>query len=158
LQIQGGKVRRGLAATTAVVLVLEALVIAFVHLVLGLSVRNQNMSLAGLDPDGMAVGTFAGGGLFTLFLIGCAVVPARAAIGNRPPGRFGRILLIVCAVLHGLLGALVVGLVGWPAFVCMMLVLALVVGTLVLFPDTEDGVAAAAEGGKLPPPTAPAAA
>lgn len=151
--------RRGLAATTAVVLVLEALVIAFIHLVLGLSVRNQNMSLAGLDPDGMAIGTFAGGGLFALFLIGCALVPARAAIRNRPPGRFGRILLIVCAVLHGLLGALVVGLVGWPAFVSMMLVLALVVGTLVLFPDTEDGGGATADSGnELPPPTAPAAA
>ena len=41
---------------------------------------------------------------------------ARIALRDRPPGRFGKILLIVCAVLHGVLGALVVGLVGWPAF------------------------------------------
>lgn len=152
--------RRGLAATTAVVLVLEAFVIAFIHVVLGLTVRHQNMSLAGLDPDGMAIGTFVGGGLLGLFLIGCALVPARIALRNRPPGRFGQILLIVCAVLHGLLGALVVGLVGWPAFVFMMLVMALVVGTLVLFPDTGDGSATAGKGSgsELPPPTAPAAA
>lgn len=151
--------RRGLAATTAVVLVLEALVMAFVHVVLGLVVRNQSMSLAGLDSDAMAVGTFVGGALFALFLIGCALVPARVALRGRPPGRFGQILLIVCAVLHGLLGALVVGLVGWAAFGFMMLVMALVVGTLVLFPDTEDGAGApAGNGGEVPPPTAPAAA
>ncbi|MFI9099639.1 hypothetical protein ACIGXA_03870 [Streptomyces fildesensis] len=151
--------RRGLAATTAVVLVLEAFVIAFVHVVLGLAVRNQNMSVAGLDSDGMAIGTWVGGALFGLFLIGCALIPARVALRGRPPGRFGQILLIVCAVVHGLLGALVVGLVGWAAFVFMMLVMALLVGTLLLYPDTEDSAPAAEnKGNEVPPPTAPAAA
>lgn len=151
--------RRGLAATTAVVLVLEAFGIAFINLVLGLAVRNQNMSVAGLDPDGMAVGTWVGGVLFALFLIGCAVVPARVALRGRAPGRFGQILLIVCAVLHGLLGAMVVGLVGWAAFVFMMAVLALLVGTLLMYPDVvEDDSAVESDGNEVPPPTAPAAA
>ncbi|MDJ0340462.1 hypothetical protein QMK19_37895 [Streptomyces sp. H10-C2] len=126
-----------MAATAAVVLILEAMGIAFINMVLGLAVRHQNMSLAGLDPNAMAIGTWVGGVLFALFLIGCALVPARIALRGRPPGRFGRILIIVCAVGHGILGAVVVGLVGWPAFVLMMAVLALLVGTLLLYGDNN---------------------
>lgn len=146
--------RRGIAVGTAVVLVLEALAIAFVNWILGLAVRHQDMSLAGLDPDAMAVGSWVGGGLFALFLIACAVLAARIALHDEIPGRFGRIVLIVCAVVHGVVGAVVVGLVGWYAFVALMMILALLVGTLLLYAP-EDRPAAPA-GNPPAPPGAPA--
>jgi MFS family permease len=127
-----------------VVLALEALTIAFVNWILGLAVRHQEMSLGGLDPDAMAAGSWAGGGIFALFLIACAVLAARIALHDRMSGRVGRIVLIVCAVVHGVLGALVVGLVGWYAFVVLMLVLALLVGTLLLYAPEDRGDAPAA--------------
>ncbi|WUH91302.1 hypothetical protein OG900_15095 [Streptomyces sp. NBC_00433] len=138
--------RRGIAVGTAVVLVLEALTIGFVNWILGLAVRHQKMSLGGLDPDAMAAGSWVGGGLFALFLIACAVLVARIAARDRMTGRVGRIVLIVCAVVHGVVGAVVVGLVGWYAFVVLMLILALLVGTLLLYapedrPDTAPPAA-----------------
>lgn len=132
--------RRGIAVGTAVMLVLEALTIAFVNWILGLAVRHQEMSLAGLDSDAMAAGSWAVGGLFALFLIGCAVLVARIAMRDRMAGRIGRILLIICAVVHGVVGALVVGLVGWYAFVLFMGILALLVATLLMYAP-EDGPA-----------------
>lgn len=142
--------RRGIAAGTAVVLVLEALTIAFVNWILGLAVRHQEMSLGGLDPDTMAAGSWAAGGLFALFLIGCAVLAARIAMRDRMSGRAGRIVLIVCAVLHGVVGALVVGLVGWYAFVLMMAILALLVGTLLLYAPEDRAAAPAGPAGPAP--------
>jgi hypothetical protein len=44
-------------------------------------------------------------------------------------------------VVHGLLGAFTWGLVGWPAFLFMMLVLGLVVLLLMTY-DAEEGPAA----------------
>lgn len=148
--------RRGIAVGTAVVLVLEALTIAFVNWILGLAVRHQEMSLAGLDPDAMAAGSWAGGGLFALFLIACAVLVARIALRDRMSGRVGRIVLIVCAVVHGVVGAVVVGLVGWYAFVVLMLILGLLVGTLLLYaPEDRPGTPAAGTPA-TPPPGTPA--
>ncbi|WP_327289058.1 hypothetical protein [Streptomyces sp. NBC_01198] len=144
--------RRGIAVGTAVVLVLEALTVAFVNWILGLAVRHQRMSLGGLDPDAMAAGSWVGGGLFALFLVACAVLVARIAARDRMCGRFGRIVLIVCAVVHGVLGAVVVGLVGWYAFVALMLVLALLVGTLLLYAPEDRSPATA------PAPPAPSGA
>jgi hypothetical protein len=147
-------VRRGIAVGTAVVLALEALAIGFVNWILGLAVRHQRMSLGRLDPDAMAAGSWVGGGLFALFLIACAVLVARIAARDRMSGRPGRIVLIVCAVVHGVLGAVVVGLVGWYAFVLLMLVLALLVGTLLLYaPEDRSPAPAAAPSA---PPGAPA--
>jgi MFS family permease len=137
-----------------VVLVLEALAIAFVNWILGLAVRHQKMSLGGLDPDAMAAGSWAGGGIFALFLIACAVLVARIALHDRMSGRVGRIVLIVCAVVHGVLGAIVVGLVGWYAFVVLMLVLGLLVGTLLLYAPEDRGDAPGAT--PPAPPGAPA--
>lgn len=151
--------RRAIAVGTAVVLVLEALVIAFVNWILGLAVRHQSMSLAGLDPDAMAVGSWAGGALFALFLIGCAVLAARIALRDRMSGTVGRIVLIVCAVVHGVVGALVVGLVGWYAFVSMMVILALLVAMLLLYaPEDQSPVEASQQpgGGDSPPEAATA--
>uniref|UniRef100_UPI002FDBC540 hypothetical protein n=1 Tax=Streptomyces sp. IBSBF 2435 TaxID=2903531 RepID=UPI002FDBC540 len=137
--------RRGIAIGTAVALVLEALAIAFVNWILGLAVRHQRMSLGGLNPDAMAAGSWVGGGLFALFLIVCAVLVARIAVRGRMTGRPARVVLIVCAVVHGVAGALVVGLVGWYAFVLLMLILGLLVATLLLYaPEDQPGAAPAA--------------
>jgi hypothetical protein len=155
-------VRRGIAVATAVVLVLEALGIAFMNWVLGLAVRHQDMSLGGLDPDGMAVGSWIAGGLFALFLLLCAFLTARTAARQEPASPAVRIVLIVCAVVHGVVGAVVVGLVGWFAFVALMAVLGLLVGTLLLYaPDSARGTRGGADGTgggsapQNPPPAAP---
>ncbi|MEV6792451.1 hypothetical protein AB0M87_10700 [Streptomyces sp. NPDC051320] len=137
-------VRRSVACVAALVLFLEAFGMAFVNLVLGKVADNQNMSMAGMDPGAMAKGAWGAGLVFGLYLLLCAYFLGRTGLTDRGPGRFGRILLITCAVVHGVLGALTVGLVGWPAFVFMMVVLALIVWTLVAYdrdrprPTTSD--------------------
>lgn len=132
-------------------LFLEAFGLAFVNWVMGLAVRHQAMSLAGLAPDAMAAGAWVAGGLLAVFLITCAVVLGRAARHDRRPGRAGRLLLVAAAVLHVVLGAAVVGLLGWPAYVLMMLIFGLIVLSLLLYAGVEEPAAA-------PPPVAPAAA
>jgi MFS family permease len=126
---------------TAVVLVLDALGIALVNWILGIAVRRQQMSLGGLPYHSMAIGSWVAGGIFALFLLCCAVLVARIALRDRMSGRFGRIVLIVCAVVHGVLGAAVVGLVGWYAFAVMMVILALLVGTLLLYAEESSPAA-----------------
>ncbi|WP_420035291.1 hypothetical protein ACN2WE_25625 [Streptomyces sp. cg28] len=133
----GPVARRPVAWVAAIVLFAEALGIAFLNWFLGLVVDHQEMSLAGLDPRAMSVGAWVAGGVFGLYLLLCAVVLLRAAITDRAPGGFGRILLISVAVVHGLLGAFAIGLVGWLAFVAMMVVLGLVVLTLVAYDRRE---------------------
>lgn len=125
--------RRPVALVAAIVLVLEAFGIAFVNLILGKVADNQNMSLAGLRPSAISTGSWIAGGVFGVYLLLCAFFPLRAGITDRGPGRFGRILLITCAVVHGVLGALTLGLVGWPAFAAMIVVLGLIVLTLVAY-------------------------
>ncbi len=142
--------RRPVAWVAAIVLLAEALGIVFVNWFLGLVVDHQDMSLAGLDPRAMSIGAWVAGGIFGLYLVLCAVVLVRAAITDRAPGGFGRILLISAAVVHGLLGAFSVGLVGWPAFVAMMVVLGLVVLTLVAYDRRENGTGG--DSGATPPP------
>ena len=127
--------RRPVAAAAAGVLAIEAVVVAFVNLMLGLAVKRQSMSLGGLAPAAMSTGAFVAAAAFGAFLLACAVVAVRAAVADRPPGRFARILLVVCAVAHCVLGAAVVGMVGWLAFAAMMLGLGLVVATLVLYAE-----------------------
>jgi len=138
-----------------VVLVLEALAIATVNWILGLAARHQDMSVAGLHSDAMAAGSWAGGAVFGLFLIGCAVLVARIALRDEMAGRFGRIVLILCAVVHGVVGALVVGLVGWFAFAVMMVVLGLLVGTLLLYAPEDVREDAAVPPGGTVTPTSP---
>lgn len=132
--------RRPVALVGAIVLLVEAVGIALLNWFLGLVVDKQDMSLAGLDPHAMSVSTWIAGGVFGLYLALCGVVMARSAVGDSAPGRFGRLLLISAAVVHGLLGAFSVGLVGWPAFVSMMVVLGLIVLTLVAYDKKPDGV------------------
>ncbi|MDI5966863.1 hypothetical protein POF50_012390 [Streptomyces sp. SL13] len=126
--------RRPIAVAAALALVAEAVVIVFVNMVLGLAVKRQSMSLGGLKPGAMTSGAWAAGAVLGLYLLVCAVIEVRTAVRDRAPGRVNRLLLVVCAVVQGVLGAVVVGMVGWAAFGALMVVLALLVATLVIYP------------------------
>lgn len=138
----------------AVVLFVEAFGIAALNWFLGIVVDRQDMSLAGLDSDMMATSSKIGGIVFGLYYALCGLVALLVAIRNRPPAGFGRILLISAAVVHGLLGAFVWGLVGWPAFLFMVIVLALIVLLLMTYDspaepsDAPPAQAPGPEGGK----------
>jgi len=135
------------AWVVAVVLFAEALGVAALNWFLGVVVDRQDMSLAGLDPGVMSMSSKIGGIVFGLYYALCGLVALLVAIRNRPPVGLGRILLISAAVVHGLLGALVWGLVGWPAFVFMIVVLALIVLLLMSYdlPAQPEETAAPAE-------------
>ncbi|WP_353944405.1 hypothetical protein ABII15_24285 [Streptomyces sp. HUAS MG91] len=155
----GPVARRPVAWVAAIVLFAEALGIAFLNWFLGLVVKHQKMSLAGLDPHAMSIGAWVAGGVFGLYLAVCGVVLLRTGITDRAPGGFGRILLISAALVHALLGAFAVGLVGWTSFAAMMVVLGLVVLTLVAYDRREKGPVDGRPGPPAAPPgpTSPAA-
>ncbi|MFI0780140.1 hypothetical protein [Streptomyces sp. NPDC021212] len=144
--------RRPVAAVAAVTLMLEAVGIALLNWILGLVVDRQQMSLGGLDTDAMSVGTWVGGGVFGVYLLLCGVVLLRMALRDRAPGRLGRILLLTCAVTHGVVGAFSVGLVGWPAFAFLMVVLGLVVLSLLAYEPEATGRGGAEGGQDAPSP------
>ncbi|MFB7636406.1 hypothetical protein ACFC0M_36460 [Streptomyces sp. NPDC056149] len=133
--------RRPVALVAAVVLILEAVGILLLNWILSIVVDQQQMSLAGLRPGAMSAGAWAGGALFALFLLFCAAVLLYGGARDRAPGRLPRLALICCAVVHGVLGALAVGLVGWPAFAAAMVVLALLVLTLVAYAEPRPAPA-----------------
>nr|WP_242440592.1 hypothetical protein [Streptomyces sp. CB02923] len=147
----GVAARRPVAWLTAVVLVLEACGILFLNWVLSIVVDKQQMSMAGVDPAAMSTGAWVLGAAFALYLVCCAALLARTGVRDRPPGTFGRIALVCCAVVHAVLGAFAVGLVGWAAFAVMMAVLALLVLTL-----TAYGASYGGDTGRTAPATAPA--
>jgi hypothetical protein len=132
-------VRKAVPIAAAVVLFVEAVGVALLNWIMGIFVDRQQMSMAGMDPDAMTVGTWALGALNALFLIAVGVVLLRAGLRERAPERIGRILVIVTAVVHGVVGALAIGLVGWGAFVGAMVVLGLLVLSLVLFEQDGNG-------------------
>lgn len=144
--------RRPVAAITAVVLTCEAVGFALLQAFMGMVVDEQRMSLAGLDPDVMSLGSVVGGLVLGAYLLCCAVVLVVTAVRDRAPGNVPRLLLISAAVLHALLGALTVGLVGWAAFGFLMLVLALLVWTLVSYSRLPKH--RRTDGGPQPPATA----
>lgn len=146
-------VRRPVAFIAALVLFAEAVGIVIINVVLGTVVKNQDMSMAGTDPGVMSKGTWVLGGVSGLFLVLCGVLLLLAGIRDRAPGRAARTVLISCAVIHGVLGALTVGLVGWTAFVFMMVVLGLIVLTLVAYGSAGEEPAVRTE----PEPEQPAA-
>ncbi|WP_406400033.1 hypothetical protein OH805_13395 [Streptomyces sp. NBC_00879] len=125
--------RRPVAVVAALVLLVEAIGIVVINGILATFLEKQSMSLADLDPDAMVTGTWVMGGVFGLYLAACGVVALLAGLRDRAPGRAARILLISCAITHGVLGALTVGLVGWDAFAFMMVVLALIVLVLLAY-------------------------
>lgn len=140
--------RRPVAWVTALVLFAEAIGVALLNWFLGVVVDRQDMSLAGLDPDTMSVSSKIGGLVFGLYFLACALSALLVGVRDRGPGLVGRILLISAAVVHALLGAFTVGLVGWGAFASMMVVLGLIVFTLMAYDRREAGpVDAAPPGG-----------
>ncbi|MEU9569304.1 hypothetical protein AB0D62_05355 [Streptomyces massasporeus] len=146
-------IRRPVAWVVAVVLFAEALGVAALNWFLGMVVDRQDMSLAGLDPHMMSVSSKIGGIVFGLYFALCGLVALLVALRDRPPAGFGRVLLISAAVVHGLLGAFTWGLVGWTAFLFMVLVLALIVLLLMTYdrpaePADAEPADAAPEGGK----------
>ncbi len=145
-------VRRLVAGLAAIVLVAEAAVLVLVHIVLGRTTANQSMSIAGSDPDVMSKATYAMGAGMGAFLVLCAVLAVLAALRDRPPGRFGRVVLIGAAVTHAVLGMLAVGLVGWAAFAALMLILCLLVLILTLYPAARHGEGGGPVEATPPPP------
>ncbi|WP_308416947.1 hypothetical protein [Streptomyces sp. AJS327] len=133
-----------MAVVAALVLALEAIGFVLINIFLGMVVDKQDMSLGGIEPRAMTVSAVVAGGLFGAYLLLCAFFLVRAAARDTAPSGLPRVLLISCAVLHGLLGAFSVGLVGWLAFVVMMGVLGLLVWSLVAF--AENGGAASGGG------------
>jgi hypothetical protein len=144
----GPVVRRPVAWIVAVVLFVEALGVAALNWFLGVVVDRQHMSLAGLDPDMMATSSKIGGIVFGLYFALCGLVALLVALRGRAPAGFGRVLLISAAVVHGLLGALTWGLVGWHAFLFMVLVLGLIVLLLMTYDSPEEPVDAVPRGGE----------
>lgn len=159
--------RRPVAWVVAVVLFVEALGVAALNWFLGIVVDRQDMSLAGLDPNTMSISSKIGGIVFGLYYALCGLVALLVAVRNRPPAGLGRVLLVSAAVVHGLLAALVWGLVGWVAFVFMLVVLALIVLLLMTYDAPAepadavpprgagpDGEGPSGEGGADSPPVA----
>ncbi|MFJ1592133.1 hypothetical protein ACIOD0_18040 [Kitasatospora albolonga] len=154
--------RRPVAVVTALVLAGEAVGVFALNAVLATVVENQNMSLAGTEPRAMSTGTWVLGGVSALLLTGCGLIALLAGVRDRSPGRFGRIALIGCAVVHGVLGAVTVGLVGWSAFASLMVVLGLLVFTLLAYgpegrEDRDGGRDEGRDGGRVSDEAAPAA-
>ncbi|MEV7676785.1 hypothetical protein [Streptomyces sp. NPDC088752] len=125
--------RRPIALVTALVLLLEAPGIVALNAVMARFLEAQSMSLDGMDPDAMATGTRILGYVSGAALVLCALVALLTGLRDRRPGRLGRGLLVGCAVVHGVLGAVAVGLLGWQAFAFLMVVLGLIVLTLVAY-------------------------
>jgi hypothetical protein len=157
-------VRRPVAWVVAVVLFVEAFGVAALNWFLGVVVDRQDMSLAGLDPGMMSTSSKIGGILFGLYFGFCGLVALLVALRDRAPVGLGRILLISAAVVHGLLGAFAWGLMGWPEFLFMVVVLALIVLLLMTYdlPGAPAGTTAppadATPGGTSGSPVAPAPA
>lgn len=126
-------VRRPVAGVVAVLLFVEAFAVVLLNWTLGTFVDRQHMSLAGLDPDTMAVSSKAGGFVFGAYFALCGVVALLVAVRGHRPAGLGRVLLISAAVVHGLLGAVAWGLVGTSAFAAMVVVLALIVLLLMTY-------------------------
>ncbi|MFC8200836.1 hypothetical protein ACFWBR_01180 [Streptomyces sp. NPDC060006] len=158
-------VRRPVAWVTAIVLFVEALGIALVNWFMGVVVDRQDMSLAGLDPQVMSTSSKVAGLLFGLYFALCGFTALRVGLRDRAPAGLGRILLISAAVVHALLGAFTVGLVGWGAFAFMMVVLGLIVLIFMTYDRREaavadakpDGGPADGDGGGAPVVPSPAA-
>ncbi|MDG9716287.1 hypothetical protein [Streptomyces sp. DH24] len=157
-------VRRPVAWIVAVVLFAEAVGVAALNWFLGVVVDRQDMSLAGLDPDMMSTSSKIGGLVFGLYFALCGLVALLVALRNRPPAGLGRVLLISAAVVHAVLGAVTWGLVGWHAFLFMVLVLGLVVLLLMTYDrparpeepaDAVPGDGGGPDGSPVTPPPAP---
>ncbi|CAM5687108.1 hypothetical protein SMICM304S_10103 [Streptomyces microflavus] len=88
LQVTGGGalLRRPVAIVTALVLFGEAVGIFAINAVLATVTKNQNMSLAGMDPKAMSTGTWVLGGVSAVLLIGCGLSPCWPGSGTARRG------------------------------------------------------------------------
>lgn len=96
--------------------------------------------------------------VFGLYFALCGVVALLVALRDRAPAGFGKVLLISAAVVHALLGAFAWGLIGWTAFLFMVVVLTLIVLLLMTYdgrPGKSDEPVDA--GPPVSPPAAPTA-
>ncbi len=132
-------VRRPVAWVVALILFAEAFGFAAVNWLLGDVVHRQRMSMAGLDSNVMSTSSKVGGIVFGLYFALCGLAALLVALRDRRPAGLGRVLLISAAVVHGLLGAFAWGLVGWEAFLFMVVVLGLVVLLLMTYDAGERG-------------------
>ncbi|WP_346777047.1 hypothetical protein [Streptomyces sp. HNM0575] len=146
--------RRSVAAAAALILVVEAFGIVLLNIFLGMVVDDQQMSMAGLEPRSMSLSAVVAGAVFGVYLLLCALVLAITAVRDKAPTGVLRIVLISAAVVHGLLGAASVGLVGWLAFLFMMVVLGLIVWSLVSYSVEEEAAKGGSEPGSDGPPAA----
>ncbi|WP_419997400.1 hypothetical protein [Streptomyces boninensis] len=144
--------RRTVAAITSGVLVVEGVGMALLNFLLGHLLSEQHMSLAGLDTSVMANATRVAGVVFGIYLLAVGIVLLLTVVRDRAPGTFARILLISAAVVHGVIGAVAVGLLGWAIFVVMMVILGLLVFSLINHGENGAGGASGAEA--APTPTA----
>ncbi|MFJ9338159.1 hypothetical protein ACIRP0_02565 [Streptomyces sp. NPDC101733] len=125
--------RRLVAGLAALALVAEAVVLVLVNLVLAATTANQSMSIGGTDPALMSKATYGLGAVTGGFLLLCAVLLAVAAVRDRSPGGPARLVLVVAAVVHALLGVVAVAIVGWGAFVATTTIFCLLVLFLMLY-------------------------
>ncbi|MEW2549515.1 hypothetical protein AB0910_27690 [Streptomyces sp. NPDC047002] len=132
------------AWVAAVFVAVEAVVLVAVAALLSRVVDAQHMSLAGIKPSAMTLGAWVGCGIGALFSLVCAFVLARTARADRGPGRAGRVLLIVAAVVHGLLGAVTSSVLGWGVFAVLMVGLGLLVWVLLSYGPPRPEAARAA--------------
>ncbi len=126
--------RRITAAAAAVLVLCEALAIATAQWLMGLVVRAQRMSMAGLSTDTIAGTTWLGGALLGGLLLACAVLLLRAAVRDRLGGRPARAVLASCLVVNAVLAVLAVGMVGWGGFTAAMVVFGLVLLVMTAYP------------------------
>jgi hypothetical protein len=152
-------VRKPVAWVAAIVLFAEAVGIALVNWFMGVVVDRQEMSFAGLDAGMMSVSSKVAGLVLGLYFAFCGFVALRVALRDRAPAGLGRIVLISAAVVHGLLGAFTVGLVGWGAFAFMMVVFGLIVLIFMAYDAQNGGISDAVPdaGDASDPTTTPAA-
>ncbi|MBG0852915.1 hypothetical protein I2W78_13940 [Streptomyces spinoverrucosus] len=149
-----------MAWIVALVLFVEAFGIAGLQWILGTVVDNQDMSLAGLDPDVMSLSSKIGGVAFGLYFALCGLVALLVAVRDRTPAGLGRVLLVSAAVVHGVLGAVTWGLVGPHAFLFMMVVMGLIVLLLMTYDgqrrptsdQPQDGTGGTGDSPVSPPP------
>jgi hypothetical protein len=139
--------RRWTAVAALVLLVLEAGVAAVVAMVVGKAADYQHMSLAGVPTAAMAASAYVGFGLIALFLLLVAALLLRVALRDVAPTKAERIVLVLAAVLHGLLAAVLLALSGVWVFVPLAVTLTLLV--LILFIPSEPSPS------PLPPSSGP---
>ena len=125
----------------AVVVFGAAVLLGLLHWILGLVADRQEMSVGGVSTTTISLSAWVGGAVLALFLLLCGALLVRVSVTDRPPRRLARVALVGSAVLHAVLGALAVGLVGWPAFAGLMVVFALIVLTLTLYPPLPPAAA-----------------